>query len=145
MKLAKRQNIPCLCIDAVTAGATIQVHHAIPVRIRRYQEMQNHLPPQHAIPDVQLELISSATVGTAITPLRTIVEKLKPISAVLYLEANTAGELTVSAYQDGASIQAFFSKLTPRRTTTTNDENEHPRFPTKKQRHRQDGYQKIVG
>jgi len=112
LKLAKRNNIPCLCLDAVTAGATIQVHHAIPVRIRKYQEMQ--VPPQHAVPDIQLELLSNDS--SSVAALKTIVEKLKHMSPVLYLEANAVGELTVSTYQDGASIQAFFSKLKLRRT-----------------------------
>ena len=121
LKLAKRNNIPCLCLDAITPGTTlIQIHHAVPVRIRKHQEMQNHMPPPHTVPDVQLELISATK--SSIAPLRTIVEKLKPLSPVLYLEASsTTGELTVSAYQDGASVQAFFSKLTPRHTTSSAD------------------------
>lgn len=114
LKLAKRQNIPCLCIDACSAGrgsasAMIQVHHAIPVRILRHTEMPNHYPPQIPLPDVQLEL-SSPSAGN----LRTIVDRLKGISPTVYLEANMTGELTVSIHTDGASIQAFFSKLTPR-------------------------------
>jgi Hus1-like protein len=113
LKLAKRQNIPCLCIDACSAGsrgsaAMISVHHAIPVRILRHTEMQNHLPPQIPLPDVQLELSASAA------SLRTIVDRLKSISSTVYLEANMTGELTVSVHTDGASIQTFFSKLTPR-------------------------------
>lgn len=109
IKLAKRQNIPCLCIDACSAGkgtaAMIQVHHAIPVRIMRHTEMLNHLPPQIPLPDIKLEFSASAT------SLRTIVDRLKSISPTLYLEANMTGELTVSIHTDGASIQTFFSKL----------------------------------
>lgn len=56
LKLAKRNGgIPCLCLDAATTGShnsstCIQVHHAIPVRVRKHSEMQ--LPPRHAVPDV---------------------------------------------------------------------------------------------
>jgi hypothetical protein len=37
LKLAKRNNIPCLCLDSVSGGGGnggggIQVHHTIPVR-----------------------------------------------------------------------------------------------------------------
>ena len=127
LKLAKRgghggHSVPCLCLDAVTPGssAVIQIHHAVPVRVCRHQDMLPHTPPPHAIPDVQLELISSNnnnSSSSSMAPLRTIVEKLKPLSPVVYLEGNSVtGELTVSAYQDGASVQAFFSKLTPRQT-----------------------------
>ena len=112
LKLAKRQNIPCLCIDACSAGmgstAMIQVHHAIPVRILRHSEMQNHLPPQIPLPDVQLELSAAAA------NLRTVVDRLKGISPTVHLQANMSGELTVSIHTDGASIQTFFSKLIPR-------------------------------
>lgn len=116
IKLAKRQNIPCLCIDACSVGGsgkgaacTIQVHHAIPVRILRHSEMQHHLPPPVQLPDVQLELQSASAAN-----LRTVIDRLKGISPTMYIEANMKGELTISSHTDGASIQTFFSKLTPR-------------------------------
>lgn len=41
LKLAKRSGgFPCLCIDASCAGGSVEVHHAIPVRIMRAAEMQ---------------------------------------------------------------------------------------------------------
>jgi HUS1 checkpoint protein len=124
IKLAKRQNIPCLCIDACSVGGTtrkgtgtvggssciIQVHHAIPVRILRHTEMQHHLPPPiQQLPNVQLELH-----GPSASNLRVVIDRLKSISSTVYLEANMKGELTISAQTDGASIQTFFSKLIPR-------------------------------
>jgi HUS1 checkpoint protein len=113
LKLAKRQNIPCLCLDACTTGrgsgtgAVIQVHHAIPVRILRAAEWQNHLPPVIPLPDVQLELAPDK-------PLRTIMDRLRSMSSTVYLEANMTGELTVRIDTDGASIRTFYSKLIPR-------------------------------
>ena len=133
IKLAKRQNIPCLCIDACTisssssssnhgnsshnnnsnSSCTIQVHHAIPVRILRHTEMTHHLPPPiQQSPTVQLELVPSPY------NLRTVVDRLKHISSTIYLEANNKGELTISAHTDGASIQTYFSKFIPRFDTT---------------------------
>jgi HUS1 checkpoint protein len=124
IKLAKRQNIPCLCIDACSVGGSgkgsngsiignncmIQVHHAIPVRILRHTEMQHHLPPPiQQLPNVQLELHGPSALN-----LRTVIDRLKYISSIIYLEANMKGELTISAHTDGASIQTFFSKLVPR-------------------------------
>ena len=40
MKLAKRSGLPCLCLDASCANGTMDVHHAIPVRILRAEEWQ---------------------------------------------------------------------------------------------------------
>ena len=41
MKLAKRNGgIPCLCIDAVSGGGSVEVHHAIPVKIMRVEDVQ---------------------------------------------------------------------------------------------------------
>jgi HUS1 checkpoint protein len=113
LKLAKRNNIPCLCIEAYTksssvGGGGIQVHHAIPVRICRPQEMQNHLPPAVALPDVQVEMSPDV-------PLRTVMERLRSISSTVYLNANmSSGDLTISMDSDGSSIRTIFSKLTPR-------------------------------
>jgi HUS1 checkpoint protein len=112
LKLAKRNNIPCLCIEAYTksssvGGGGIQVHHAIPVRICRPNEMQNHLPPAVALPDVQVEMQPDV-------PLRTVMERMRSISPTVYLNANMKGELTISMDSDGSSIRTIFSKLTPR-------------------------------
>ena len=139
MKLAKRQNIPCLCIDACRIGSngnnkhhhnlhhstssttgpngtgttgssgTIQVHHAIPVRILRHTEMMHHLPPPiQQLPSVQLEIVPSSY------NLRMVLDRLKHISSTIYLEANQKGELTISANTDGASIQTYFSRFVTR-------------------------------
>jgi len=111
-KLAKRSNIPCLCLDAYTTsssgGGTIQVHHAIPVRICRPDEMQHHLPPVIPLPDVQLEMPTDK-------PLRILVERLKHISPTIYLTATMNGELTIHMNNEGASIRAFFNQLIPRK------------------------------
>ena len=68
LKLAKRNHVPCLCLDG--ANDAIEIHQAIPVRIMRDSEMTNHLPPQINTPTVQLELNPER-------PLRAIVEKLR--------------------------------------------------------------------
>jgi hypothetical protein len=68
LKLAKRNHVPCLCLDG--ANDDIEIHQAIPVRIMRDTEMTNHLPPQINSPTVQLELNPQR-------PLRGVVEKLR--------------------------------------------------------------------
>ena len=117
LKLAKRNGIPCLELDAFTSspvvgeggsqshnggdsgrGLMMQMHHSIPVRILRPSEMTHHLPPQIADPTVQLALEK---------PLRPVVEGLRALSQSIYLHATSAGELTLSVDNDGASIRAF--------------------------------------
>jgi hypothetical protein len=40
LKLAKRDSIPCLCIDAYTRGGVVAIHHSIPVRIMRVEDAE---------------------------------------------------------------------------------------------------------
>lgn len=71
LKLAKRNRLPCLCLDGhATDEGAVEIHQAIPIRILRATEMQFHLPPQINTPTVQLELPMDR-------PLRTVVDKLK--------------------------------------------------------------------
>uniref|UniRef100_A0A7S2A7M3 Checkpoint protein n=1 Tax=Trieres chinensis TaxID=1514140 RepID=A0A7S2A7M3_TRICV len=108
MKLAKRNGgLPCLCLDASCAGGSVEVHHAIPVRIMRADEMQYHLPPRISMPDVQLELPPDR-------PLKTVAERLRTISPHVFIEGSMAGELTLRIDGDGASIRTFYNKLVPR-------------------------------
>lgn len=73
LKLAKRNRLPCLCLDGhATDEGAVEIHQAIPIRILRATEMQYHLPPQINRPNVQLELPLDR-------PLRTLVDKLKTV------------------------------------------------------------------
>ena len=75
LKLAKRNGgLPHLCIDSKgSGGMMIEVHHAVPVRIRKVEELQYHVPPRMGMPDVQLELPRDR-------PVRNVVERLRSIS-----------------------------------------------------------------
>lgn len=85
LKLAKRNRLPCLCLDGhATEEGAVEIHQAIPIRIMRAAEMQYHLPPQINTPQVQLELPPDR-------PLRSIVDKLKsmgPHSEYFYRKEN---------------------------------------------------------
>lgn len=72
LKLAKRNGLPCLCLEGRHSQSDndVEIHQAIPVTILRRAEMQNHLPPQINMPQVQLEL----PLGR---PIRPLVDKLK--------------------------------------------------------------------
>lgn len=74
LKLAKRNRLPCLCLEGRHAQNDgvhdVEIHQAIPVTILRRAEMQNHLPPQINMPQVQLELPPDR-------PIRPLLDKLK--------------------------------------------------------------------
>ena len=75
LKLAKRNSRPCLFLEGRHAHSDrsnhdVEIHQAIPVTILRRSEMQNHLPPQTNMPQVQLELPMNR-------PIRPLLDKLK--------------------------------------------------------------------
>ena len=107
MKLAKRGGLPCLCLDTSCANGTLDVHHAVPVRILRAEEWQHHLPPVVNTPDVQLEFQLER-------PLRPVIERLKAISPIIYVDGSMAGELVLRIDSDAVSIRTFYDKLIPR-------------------------------
>lgn len=95
IKLAKRNGgMPHLCLDVKdyhnnnsssnnnrqipqapgsSMSRMIGVHHAIPVRMMRVEELQYHVPPRLGMPDVQLELPRDR-------PLKNVVDRLRSIS-----------------------------------------------------------------
>lgn len=108
LKLAKRNRLPCLCLDGhATDEGAVEIHQAIPIRIMRATEMQYHLPPQINTPSVQLELPMDR-------PLRVVVDKLKSMGPHIYLEASMKGDLTIRLDHDGASLACFYHNLQPR-------------------------------
>mmetsp|Transcript_88165 Transcript_88165/g.172478 ORF Transcript_88165/g.172478 Transcript_88165/m.172478 type:complete len:332 (+) Transcript_88165:58-1053(+) len=108
LKLAKRNRLPCLCLDGhATDEGAVEIHQAIPIRIMRATEMQYHLPPQINTPSVQLELSMDR-------PLRVVVDKLKSMGPHIFLEASMKGDLTIRLDHDGASLACFYHNLQPR-------------------------------
>ncbi|KAL3784240.1 hypothetical protein HJC23_013527 [Cyclotella cryptica] len=107
MKLAKRSGMPCLCLDASCANGTFDVHHAVPVRILRAEEWQHHLPPVVNTPDVQLEFQLDR-------PLRPVIERMKSISPIIYIDGSMNGELVLRIDNDAVSIRTYYDKLIPR-------------------------------
>lgn len=112
LKLARRNSIPCLCLDAYTSssngGAKVAINHSIPVRMLRPTEFQQ--PPNIASPEVQLEW---STLQQHV-PLRVVLDRLRLLSPIIYLQGNQrTGELTVKMETEGASIETFFSRLHP--------------------------------
>ena len=92
LKAAKKNGLPCLCLEF--CGGSIEVHHALPVKVMRVAEMQYHLLPRIQSQDVQLELQLDR-------PIRTVVEQLKIMSPYIKIEGRMTGELSLSIDGDG--------------------------------------------
>ena len=128
IKLAKRSNIPCLCLDGMATassgggdGSAVEIHQAIPVRILRSAEMQYHLPPQINMPSVQLEL---CTLDRRSIYLKGVVDKLRSMGSHIFLEASMKGDFTIRLDHEGASLACFYHQLVPRwDDDDNNDEN----------------------
>lgn len=56
-------------------------------------------------------------------PLRPVIERLKAISPIIYLDGSMAGELVLRIENDAVSIKTFYDKLIPR----VDDESNHSR------------------
>jgi HUS1 checkpoint protein len=119
-KLAKRNNMACLCIEALSASK-IQVHHAVPVRILRVTDKQQYMPPMIDDPTVKLQIVAPHQVQTR--PLRTILENMRSMETarsthptVLVYGNQQSGELTISLESEGASIRAYFADVAPAAT-----------------------------
>jgi hypothetical protein len=104
LKLAKRNGLPCLCLDL---SGNVDVHHSIAVRIMRIEEWYSFWgPPQ----------INSATVNLDLSggpPLRGVIDKLRSMGSYVFLEGSMTGKLTVRLDQDGASVACFYHQLVP--------------------------------
>lgn len=68
---------------------------------------RHHLPPVVNTPDVQLEFQLDR-------PLRPVIERMKAISPIIYVEGSMAGEMSLKIDSDAVAIQTFYDKLIPR-------------------------------
>lgn len=105
LKLAKRNRLPCLCLDGhATEEGAVEIHQAIPIRILRVTDMQHHLPPQINTPTVQLELPMDR-------PLRTVVDKLKSMGPHSKSKWNSKRTTTLLQAVLTVSYFAFYFNL----------------------------------
>lgn len=81
---------------------------------------RHYLPPVVNTPDVQLEIQLDR-------PLRPVVERLKAISSVIYLEGCMSGELVLRIDNDAVSVRTFYDKLIPR----VDEESTQPQDPAR--------------
>ena len=119
LKLSKRNQTPCLCLDTGTTTTTtsepgvMQVHHAIPVRMTRAMELQHHLPPSLPLPTIQLQFDADQT------PLRTVLERLRVLSPTVYVTAECSGDelgqVTIATHttSTGVSMNTVLDRFVP--------------------------------
>lgn len=69
--------------------------------------LRHHLPPLVNTPDVQLEIQLDR-------PLKAVIERLKSISPIIYVDGSMKGELVLRVENDSVSIKTFYDKLIPR-------------------------------
>lgn len=69
--------------------------------------ISNHLPPLVNSPDVQLEFQIDR-------PLRPVIERMKAISPIIFVDGSMSGELVLRIDSDSVSIRTFYDKLVPR-------------------------------
>jgi len=80
LKLAKRQGLPCLCVDGTQA---VDIHQAIPVRLLRATDMAAHLPPAVATPQVQLEWPLARSLRGLMDKLKGMADYGESLSSIL--------------------------------------------------------------
>ena len=69
--------------------------------------LRHHLPPVVNTPDVQLEFQLDR-------PLRPVIERLKNISPIIYIDGDMRGNLVLRIDSDNVAIRTFYDKLIPR-------------------------------
>ncbi|CAB9509619.1 Checkpoint protein [Seminavis robusta] len=109
LKLAKREGVPCLCVETLTRDGVVTLSHAIPVRVMRVDEV-DIAPPYVSVEDFH----SGVPIGVD-RNLRFILERLQGDCPHVCLETSAAGELTLKSDGDGScSVRTFFGKTKSR-------------------------------
>jgi Hus1-like protein len=105
-KLAKRQNLPCLCLDGLSATNNIHIHQAVPVRLTPDHALSvPHVPNGDGDGILQLKLPRN-------TSFKMLLERSKHSASVVYLSGKSTGELVVTMHTDsGAHVQSYFRNL----------------------------------
>ena len=115
MKLVKRGDRPCLCLEAKTDGVdegemTCEtVTQNVPIKVLPVEEIKHYLPPEIPAPDVALLMPNKIKV------LRSVIEKTNKFGKHMYVGANQAGNMTLRVEDSLISVQTHVSDLLPAR------------------------------
>jgi HUS1 checkpoint protein len=93
--------------EFVTAVVLFLTSFVLEFSFFNFDRYRNHLPPIVNTPDVQLEFQLDR-------PLRPVIERMKAISPIIYVDGSMSGELVLRIDSDAVSIQTFYDKLVPR-------------------------------
>ena len=106
IKLVKRGDIPCLCLEAKSAGGlTVDIVHDIPIKLQKVTDLIHYLPPDVPPPSVALAL-------TRVKLMRSVVDKMIKMARTIQLTAHQVGRLAFKV--DGlCQVSSYITGLTP--------------------------------
>ncbi len=109
IKLAKRDNKPCLCLETKANDSimSVDVSHDIPIRMMKAAELVFYLPPHVPSPIVALDLPKNKM-------LKTVVDKMMKFSKHVCITGHQSGRLILRAEHSSAIIRTYFNALSAR-------------------------------
>mgnify|MGYP003385870909 CR=1 FL=1 len=109
MKLVKRGETPCLCIETKAKESLgVDITHDIPISVLRCSEIVHYQPPNVPPPRVSLEIGRNKL-------FRTVIERMQKLSKYLYFQAFQAGKIILSIdHVSNSTIKTHFTGLVPR-------------------------------
>lgn len=109
IKLVKRGETPCLCIETkATEALGVDITHDIPVSVLRCSEIIHYQPPGVPPPRVSLEIGRNKL-------FRTVIERMQKLSKYLYFNAFQSGKIVLSIdHASNSTIRTHFTGLVPR-------------------------------
>jgi hypothetical protein len=109
IKLVKRGDTPCLCIETKAAAALgVDITHDIPVSVLRCSEIVHYQPPDVPPPRVSLDIGRSKL-------FRTVIERMQKLSKYVYFNAHQSGKIVLSIdHTSSSTIRTYFTGLQPR-------------------------------
>lgn len=106
LKLVKRGDMPCLCVEAkASGGLTVDIVHDIPIKLHKVTDMVHYLPPDVPPPSVALAL-------TRVKLMRSVIDKMSKLARAIQLTAHQVGRLAFKV--DGlCRVSSYITGLTP--------------------------------
>lgn len=103
LKLAKRDQKPCLCLE--TRASEVDIVHDIPIKIMKSSDIVYYQPPEIPDPSVVLELPRGRL-------MKTVLDRMMKISKQVHITADQTGRLVFRVDHSSATIQTFYNGIT---------------------------------
>lgn len=109
MRLVKRDNQPCLCIEtkANESVMSVDVSHDIPIRVFKPEEIIHYMPPEVPPPTVALDLPKNKL-------MKTVIDKMMKFSKHVSITGYQCGRLILKAEHSSVVIRTYYNGLQPR-------------------------------